>query len=151
MKNRAGPLITILMGGLTILLWAFINKSQIEPPWPERVQGFCFSPMRGAQSPTPGQFPSIEEIDQDLALLEGKAYAVRTYSVESTLAEVPRLAAGHQLNVTLGAWINRNETENEEQIEKLIDVFKKNNATVVRVIVGNEVLLRTDQTLEQMI
>jgi len=149
--NRAGLLITIIMGGLTFLLWSFINKSHIEPPWPATIQGFCFSPMRDAQSPTPGQFPSVEEIDQDLALLEGKAYAVRTYTVEATLAEVPRLAPAHGLNVTLGAWISRDEQANEEQIEKLIDVFRQNDAEVIRVIVGNEVLLRGDQTVEQMI
>jgi exo-beta-1,3-glucanase (GH17 family)/cellulose synthase/poly-beta-1,6-N-acetylglucosamine synthase-like glycosyltransferase len=149
--NRAGLLITILMGGLTFLLWSFINKSQIEPPWPVTIQGFCFSPMRGAQSPKPGEFPSLEEIDQDLALLEGKAYAVRTYTVESTMAEVPRLALAHRLNVTLGAWISRDKSANEEQIDKLIDVFQHNDAAVIRLIVGNEVLLRGDQTVEQMI
>jgi len=149
--NRAGLLITILMGGLTFLLWAFINKSVVEPPWPATIEGFCFSPMRGAQSPRPGQFPSIEDIEQDLALLEGKAYAVRTYTVESTMAEVPRLAPAHGLNVTLGAWINKDERANEEQIGKLIDVFRENDASVVRVIVGNEVLLRGEQTVEQMI
>ena len=149
--NRAGPLITILMGCLTFVLWAVVNQSDIEPPWPTTIQGFCFSPMRGAQAPMPGQFPSIAEIDEDLALLSKKAYAVRTYTVESTLGEVARLADAHQLNIMLGAWIGPDESANEIEIEKLIGVFRENQDKVVRVIVGNEALLRTDQTVEEMI
>ncbi len=149
--NRAGFLITILMGGLTVALWAFLNHSYIEPPWPATIKGFCFSPLRGTQAPQAGQFPTVEEIDEDLALLAGKTYAVRTYTVESTMAEVPRLASAHQLNVMMGAWISRDESENDAEIEKLIRVFRKKNDNVVRVIVGNEALLRGDQTVEQMI
>ncbi len=149
--NRAGPLITILMGCLTVVLWAVINQSDIEPPWPTTIKGFCFSPMRGTQAPMPGQFPSIEEIDEDLAVLAGKAHAVRTYTVESTLAAVPQLASAYHLNVVLGAWIGRDNRANRREIEKLIDVFRENQENVVRVIVGNEALLRTDQTVEEMI
>ena len=98
-----------------------------------------------------GQFPSTAEIDEDLALLAGEAFAVRTYTVESTLGEVAPLAGAHQLNVMLGAWISQNEAENKAEIEKLIKVYRENHDHVVRVIVGNEALLRVDQTVEQMI
>ena len=40
-----------------------------------------------------------------LALLAGDVHAVRTYTVRGNLAEVPRLAKGHGLNVALGAWL----------------------------------------------
>lgn len=149
--NRAGFLITILMGCLTFVLWAVVNESDIEPPWPSIIQGFCFSPMRGTQEPVEGQFPSFEEIDQDLALLAGKAFAVRTYTVESTMAAVPGLAGVHGLNVVLGAWIGQDEWRNAEEIERLIRIYGENQENVVRVIVGNEAILRTDQTVEGMI
>ncbi len=90
------------MGCLTVVLWAVVNQSDIEPPWPTTIEGFCFSPMRGTQAPMPGQFPSIEEIDEDLALLAGKAHAVRTYTVESTLAAVPQLASAYQPQCCVG-------------------------------------------------
>ena len=151
MINRAGLLITFLMGGLTVLLWAVVNQPDVEPPWPTTIQGFCFSPMRATQTPMKGQFPSTAEIDEDLALLAGEAFAVRTYTVESTLGEVAPLAGAHQLNVMLGAWISQNEAENKAEIEKLIKVYRENHDHVVRVIVGNEALLRGDQTVEQMI
>jgi exo-beta-1,3-glucanase (GH17 family)/cellulose synthase/poly-beta-1,6-N-acetylglucosamine synthase-like glycosyltransferase len=139
------------MGCLTFVLWAVVNQSDIEPPWPAVIQGFCFSPMRAAQEPVEGEFPSIEEIDQDLALLSGKAYAVRTYTVQSTMAAVPQLASAYGLNVVLGAWIGQDEWKNDEEIERLISVYAENLDQVVRVIVGNEAVLRTDQTVEGMI
>ena len=107
--------------------------------------------MRGAQMPEEGYFPSVSEIDTDLALLEGKAYAVRTYSVESTLADVPQLAGKYQLNVMLGGWISSDAAANKKELKKLVSVFEKNHEQIVRVIVGNEALLRGDQTVEQMI
>jgi len=139
------------MGGLTVLLWAFVNQPDVEPPWPATVEGFCFSPMRGTQTPMQGNFPTTAEIDEDLALLAGEAHAVRTYTVESTLAEVPQLAAAHELNVMLGGWIGPDEAKNEQEIEQLIKVYRKNHKHIIRVIVGNEVLLRGDQTVAQMI
>ncbi len=151
MINRAGLLITLLMGGLTVLLWAVVNQPVVEPPWPAIIQGFCFSPMRDAQEPTPGNFPSVSEIEQDLALLEGEAFAVRTYTVQSTLAEVPKLAGAHQLNVMLGGWISDDEAANSREIEKLIRTYQENHEHIVRVIVGNETLLRNEQTVAEMI
>jgi exo-beta-1,3-glucanase (GH17 family)/cellulose synthase/poly-beta-1,6-N-acetylglucosamine synthase-like glycosyltransferase len=139
------------MGGLTFALWSFLNLSVNEPPWPATIKGFCFSPMRGAQAPMPGQFPSLAEIDEDLALLKGKSYAVRTYTVQSTMADVPQMARDYQINVMLGAWIGQNARQNEREIEKLISIFQENNDNVVRLIVGNEAVLRGDQTVEQMI
>ncbi len=98
-----------------------------------------------------GYFPSASEINEDLALLEGKAYAVRTYTVESTMENVPLLAAAHQLNVMLGAWIGENSELNKQEIRRLIRVYRENHESIIRVIVGNEALLRGDQTVEQMI
>jgi len=57
--------------------------------------------------------PTDAEIDSDLALLEGKVNAVRTYSVDKTLADIPELAERHDLNVALGAWIDAHRDNNE--------------------------------------
>ena len=148
--NRASLLIALLMGGLTVLLWGMVNRPDIEPPWPARIDGFSFSPVRGEESPQDGVYPDIAQIDEDLALLAGDAHAVRTYTVQSTLAQVPRMAGVHGLNVTLGAWISADAGHNEAEIARLIEVYRENHRDVVRVIVGNEAILRTDQTVEQM-
>lgn len=149
--NRASLLITLLMGGLAILLWALLNIPVPEPPWPAKVQGFSFSPMRGNQTPLQGHYPGIDQIDEDLALLSGDAHAIRTYSIASTLAEIPRLAGAHRLNVALGAWISADTEANDKEIEKLIGVYRESHRSVVRVIVGNEMILQGIQRPDQMI
>ena len=67
-------------------------------------------------------FPPTTEIDADLALLQGKVKAVRTYSVEATLAHIPDLAEKHDLNVTLGAWIDDHRDKNEQQLTTAIEL-----------------------------
>ena len=149
--NRASLLITLLMGALTVLLWAMVNRPDFEPPWPAKIEGFSFSPMRGEQSPVRREYPDIAQIDEDLALLAGDAHAVRTYTVEGTMGEVPRLALAHGLNVTLGAWISGQAKRNEDEIARLIKVYRESHKQVVRVIIGNETILREEQTVEEMI
>ncbi|MGZ5054956.1 MAG: glycosyltransferase family 2 protein, partial [Methylobacter sp.] len=83
--------------------------------------------------------------------LENKVHAVRTYSVLKGLDKIPELAAKHNLNTTVGAWIDGNLEKNRQEIETLINVSKQNNPNIVRVMVGNEVLLRADITAEQLI
>ena len=148
--NRSGIIITIIMGCLALLLWKIVNQPNIEPSWPSKIQGFSFSPFHEGQSPMKDIYPSVEEIDRDLALLSGDVHAVRSYTVQGTLAEIPRLAAARGLNVTLGAWLTPDEEKNEKEIANLIKIYQENYRNIVRVIVGNEVLLRTDLTLEQM-
>jgi exo-beta-1,3-glucanase (GH17 family)/cellulose synthase/poly-beta-1,6-N-acetylglucosamine synthase-like glycosyltransferase len=136
---------------LTITVWALANRPEIEPLWPDTIQGFSFAPMKEHHNPLKNQYPSIEEIKADLALLAGKTHAVRTYSIDSTLGKIPELAREYDLNVALGAWIDSNEQKNTEQVAKLIQIADKNRRNVVRVLVGNEVLLRKDLPLEQLI
>jgi exo-beta-1,3-glucanase (GH17 family)/cellulose synthase/poly-beta-1,6-N-acetylglucosamine synthase-like glycosyltransferase len=148
--SRYSVLIAISLALLTLSLWAVANRPEPEPPWPARIQGFAFSPYRGGQSPLEEQLPSVAEIDADLALLAGKTYAVRSYSTEGTLAEIPRLAQAHGINVALGAWIDARLDNNESEVQRLIDVAAANPRNVVRAIVGNEVLLRGDVDEERL-
>src|ERR1700683_3204974 len=137
MKSIPSLLILALFATLTFAVWAFLNRPTREPPWPARIQGFAFSPFRANEDPTHGQMPTDEEIDSDLALLEGKVNAVRSYSVESTLAHIPELADRHDLNVALGAWLDSHRDKNEQQLATAIDIANSHQ-NVVRVIVGNE-------------
>jgi exo-beta-1,3-glucanase (GH17 family)/cellulose synthase/poly-beta-1,6-N-acetylglucosamine synthase-like glycosyltransferase len=149
MKALPGLLIAALFATLTIVVWAYLNRPTREPPWPARIQGFAFSPFRANEDPTHGQMPTDEEIDSDLALLEGKVNAVRSYSVESTLAHIPELADRHDLNVALGAWLDSHRDKNEQQLQTAIDIANSHQ-NVVRVIVGNEVLLRGDLPIAEL-
>ncbi len=149
--NRVGLAIILSMGVLTLLLWWLVNRPGIEPPWPAKIAGVSFSPIRSDQDPTVGKFPSIAEIDADLALLAGDVTGVRTYTVQSTIAEVPRLAAAHDLSITLGAWINDQADFNAAELDRLVRAYRENHRQIVRVIVGNESVHREDQTVDQVI
>jgi exo-beta-1,3-glucanase (GH17 family)/cellulose synthase/poly-beta-1,6-N-acetylglucosamine synthase-like glycosyltransferase len=148
MKTLGSLLIAALFATLTFAVWAYLNRPTREPPWPTRIQGFAFSPFRAGEDPTHFEMPTDSEIDSDLALLEGKVNAVRTYSVGATLADIPELAERHGLNVALGAWLDSHRDKNEEQLKTAIDLANSHQ-NVVRVLVGNEVLLRGDLPLEE--
>jgi exo-beta-1,3-glucanase (GH17 family)/cellulose synthase/poly-beta-1,6-N-acetylglucosamine synthase-like glycosyltransferase len=122
---------------ISLSLWAYINRPHTLPEWPEQVTGFSFSPYRLGQDPREKHYPTLEEIDADLALLSGKTVSVRTYSVEDNLAEIPQLARKHNLNVCLGAYLSYDDARNAWEFPLFLDVAR-NNPNVVRAIVGNE-------------
>src|SRR5579864_2731788 len=149
MKSIPSLIIAAVFASLTFAVWAYLNRPTKEPPWPARIQGFAFSPFRANEDPTHFEMPTDAEIDADLSLLEGKVNAVRTYSVDSTLADVPELAEKHELNVALGAWLDGHRDKNEEQMKTVIELAEAHQ-NVVRVLIGNEVLLRGDLPIEEL-
>ncbi len=148
--SRANIIIAIAIAALTISFWALLNRPEVEPPWPEIIQGFSFSPLGVKHDPAKGILPTVEEIDTDLALLKGQTHAVRTYTVEGAQGEIPQLARKYGINVALGAWIDERLEKNEVEIKQLIKIAGEQRRNVVRVIVGNEVLLRKDIPPKQL-
>src|SRR6201997_1994798 len=149
MKSIPSLLIAAVFATLTFAVWAYLTRPTREPPWPPLIQGFAFSPFRANEDPTHFEMPTDAEIDADLALLEGKVNALRTYSVDSTLAHVPELADRHGLNVALGASLDAPRDKNEAQLRALIELANTHQ-NVVRVFVGSEVLFRGDLPLEEL-
>ncbi len=147
--RRANIIIGLALAVLSFCIWGYMNRPEQEPPWPSRIQGFSFQPMRDGQDPTTGNYPSEAQINEDLALLSGKTHAIRTYTVEGTIASIPALAKKHGLNVTLGAWMSGDLERNETEIQKMIEIARA-NANVVRAIVGNESALREEVTIAQL-
>lgn len=132
-------------------MWAFLNQPEKEVPWPQTIQGFSYSPMRAEHDPEKKRYPTEEQILDDMQLLSGSAHAVRTYQAGGIYGKIPALAKEAGLNVAIGAWIGKNEQENEREIEALKRAYLDNIGNIVRVIVGNEAILRNDRTPEEMI
>jgi exo-beta-1,3-glucanase (GH17 family)/cellulose synthase/poly-beta-1,6-N-acetylglucosamine synthase-like glycosyltransferase len=149
MKSLPGLFVAAVFATLTFAVWAFVNRPTAEPPWPPHIQGFAFSPFRANEDPTRHEMPTDAEIDSDLKLLTGKADTVRTYSVEGTLADVPQLAARHDINVALGAWIDDHRDRNDKELERTFEVART-HPNVMRVFIGNEVVLRGELTSQEM-
>lgn len=142
-------IIFITVALLTISFWALINRPETEPAWPAKIKGFAFAPFHEGQSAMERIYPSVEQIDADLALLAGHTHAVRTYSVDGTLGEIPQLARKYGINVALGGWLDEDRERNEKEIARLLEIMG-NARNVVRIILGNETLLRKELGVEEL-
>ncbi len=142
-------IIAVSIAILAVSLWALANRPDQEPPWPTRIQGFSFSPFQPGQSPLERVYPSERQIDADLALLQGKTHAIRTYSVEDVLVKIPELARKHDINVAFGVWIDADVARNQADMQRFLETSVK-STNIVRAVVGNEVLLRGDIPIDQL-
>jgi exo-beta-1,3-glucanase (GH17 family)/cellulose synthase/poly-beta-1,6-N-acetylglucosamine synthase-like glycosyltransferase len=147
---RINIVIAVVVAAVTYGLLAYMNRPEIEPAWPDRIQGFSFSPMRAEHDPIVGKVATVEQIERDVALLSGKTHAIRTYTVDGPMAHVPEIAKKYDLNVALGAWIDKRLEQNAKEVENVIRIADKNRTNVVRVLVGNEVILRGELSVEQL-
>lgn len=101
----------------------------------------------------PGQTPlelntriSREQILADLKALAPLTSCVRIYSVNQGLELVPEMAAELGLKVLMGTWIGMEAERNRLQIETAVRLANAYPKTIKAVVVGNEVLLRREQT-----
>lgn len=145
----SGIAVAAVFATLTFGLWAYLNQPNDEPPWPGRVQGMAFSPFQAGQDPVVQVMPSEQQIDGDLQLLSDKVTAVRTYSSLKALGRVPEIAARHRLKVALGAWLDRRLPTNDLEVDAAIRLANA-HSNVIRLVIGNEAILRGDLTVAQL-
>jgi len=149
--SLANLLVALGFALVTFSIWGLSNRPIQEPPWPTSVVGMSFSPIRQGNDPSKGIYPTSEEIDADIALLQGKVKAIRTYGVSGSLSEIPALAKKYNMKVTLGAWLTSDLVANEEELKKVVEIAQANPTTVNRVMVGNEAILTNELTAEEIV
>lgn len=125
-----------------LAIWSAFNQPHSAESWTGEIVGYDYSPYRFGQNPNKGSVPTTEQIDEDLKLLSQHAQAIRTYSTIEGLDVIPDIAGKYGLSVALGAWVDQRRERNDEEIKSLIKLAWKKN--VVRLIVGNESILRGD-------
>ena len=113
-----------------------------------KLQCVSYSPYYGKE-----QTPLVKDtqitpaqIDHDLALLSQHFQCVRVYSVSQGLDYVPKAASRLGLKVMLGAWIGWVKADNDKELKLATTLANRYPETVTALIVGNEVLLRGEQT-----
>ena len=141
--------VAVVFGGLTFGAWAYFNAPSSEPPWPDRLRGVGFAPFQSGDDPTQNEMPSLEEVEADVALLSTRVSSLRTYSSTGPLEAVPRLAEKHHLRTSIGAWLDKDTARNAAETEAVIRLANQ-HTNVVRVFVGNEVILRDDLTVDEL-
>lgn len=114
----------------------------------DKLQCVSYAPYYGkSQTPLlPGTRISPAQIDHDLQLLAQRFQCVRIYSVGQGLSYVPEAASRLGLKVLLGAWIGWVAADNETELKLAIKLANQYPDTVKGLVVGNEVLLRGEQT-----
>lgn len=138
---------------LNLVAWYWPNRPKpLSGSWAgEVIHSVSFAPFRRGQSPLTQVLPTPEQIEADLAALRGRALGIRTYTSLEGLMIVPGLAGKYDLTVTMGAWLGPVLKNNEAEIESLIRLANQYPSAIKRVIIGNEVLLRRDLTVDQLI
>ena len=148
-RRVSSLLVAAVFGTLTFGVWAFVNAPQTEPPWPDRIRGVGFSPFAHGEDPTRGDEPNLQRIEADIELLSTRVRSLRTYSAIGPFAQVPQLADEHNLRVALGAWLDTDMARNIAETESVIELANT-HSNIVRVFVGNEVILRGDLTVPEL-
>lgn len=131
-------------------LWALAMSSVAPLTGPNEYSGYPTRPSARARVRKKTLYPTRAQMDADLQLLSTKTDSIRTYSVDGSLAEIPRLAEDVGMRVSLGIWISPDKERNEREIAKAIELAD-NSRSVVQVIVGNEALFREEVEVEEMI
>ena len=142
--------VVLAIAALFTGFWALINRPVSAPNWPDQISGFSYSPFQQGQYPQKDQYPTDDEMRRDLEILSKLTDNIRTYSVDGTLGDIPKLAEEFGLRVTIGIWISPDLERNEREIQKAIELAN-NSRSVVRVVVGNEALFREEITPEDLI
>ncbi len=138
-----------------IAVWWWLGAPVQLPASPlaagHKLSCISYAPFRDGQDPLiKGTYVEPAQIDADLALLANYTECVRTYSIENGLDHVAELAQRHGLKVLQGLWLTSDAQKNRQQIATTIALAKKFPETIEGVIVGNEVLLRGDLSVNEL-
>jgi glucan 1,3-beta-glucosidase len=115
----------------------------------QKISGISFSPYLEGQDPSEKAIVSEQQIADRLEVIRPYTHWIRTFSTTNGNEKVPRIAKEKQLKTLVGAWIDSDLENNEIEIQNVIDIAKAGHADMIAI--GNEVLLREDLEVEQLI
>ena len=151
-SSRVAPLAWLILVVAMVsgaVWWWRIGRPVDLPDAPTaRIACVSYAPFR-----KPGETPldlnafvSPERIDADLKALSERFDCVRTYSQGFGLNAVPEIAQKYGMKVLMGIWLGRDAKLNDREVSMGIATAKAHPEVIRGVIVGNEVLLRGEQS-----
>jgi len=114
-----------------------------------KISGLSFSPYLEGQDPNDKTIISEKQIADRLEIIRPYTQWIRTFSTTHGNDQVPRIAHEKGLKTLVGAWIGDDLEHNEVEITNLINIAKAGHADMIAI--GNEVLLREDLEVEQLL
>lgn len=151
-SSRVAPLAWLILVVAVVagaVWWWQIGRPVALPDAPSaRIACVSYAPFRkpGETPLDPQAFVSPERIDADLRALSERFDCVRTYSQGFGLNAVPEIAQKYGMKVLMGIWLGRDLKLNEREVTMGIATAKAHPDVIRGVIVGNEVLLRGEQS-----
>nr|AAC62210.1 beta-(1-3)-glucosyl transferase [Bradyrhizobium diazoefficiens USDA 110] len=147
---RVVAAVLLLVSALHAGLWGVLRDKEPAPDFRGLLPSVSYAPFEGSAHPDIDNIPTVEKIRADLKTLSTMTRAIRLYSSTGGVELVPAIAAEFGLKVTVGAWIDKDKDRNEREIKAAIELARK-NSNVVGVVVGNEVIYRGEQKVEDLI
>ncbi|MBP0114828.1 MULTISPECIES: glycosyltransferase [Bradyrhizobium] len=147
---RVVAAVLLLVSALHAGLWGVLRDQKPAPDFKGLLPSVSYAPFEGSAHPDIDNIPTVEKIRADLKTLSTMTRAIRLYSSTGGVELVPPIAAEFGLKVTVGAWIDKDKDRNEREIKAAIELARK-NSNVVGVVVGNEVIYRGEQKVEDLI
>src|SRR3954451_21654143 len=147
---RVFAAVLLLVTALHAGIWGVMRDREPAPDFKGLLPSVSYAPFEGSAHPDIDNIPWIEKIRADLKTLSTMTRAIRLYSSTGGVELVPPIAAEFGLKVTVGAWIDKDKDGNEREIKAAIELARK-NSNVNGVVVGNEVIYRGEQKVEDLI
>jgi glucan 1,3-beta-glucosidase len=148
-----GPILGLLVAALAGFgfWWHLGRPVALTDAPPGKIHCVSYTPFRGSQTPfDPSLHIPAWQIEEDFKILSADVDCVRLYATDQGLDQVLPIAQRYGMKVLVGAWIGRDLKANERQLSDVIRLAKEFPDTVKAIIVGNEVLLRGEQTPEAL-
>jgi cellulose synthase/poly-beta-1,6-N-acetylglucosamine synthase-like glycosyltransferase/exo-beta-1,3-glucanase (GH17 family) len=133
--------------------WYALNRPVAQRSWDGMIASVSFTPYQADQGPHEKKYPSVDQIDRDMALVSRVSDGVRTYDALNGFENIPRIAAKYGLNVIAGAAINGNKdgpNHDDMELNSLVEMWK-HNKNVKGLVVENEQVMTNSLTPDQVI
>jgi exo-beta-1,3-glucanase (GH17 family)/cellulose synthase/poly-beta-1,6-N-acetylglucosamine synthase-like glycosyltransferase len=130
-------------------LWALLHTSTTAPNFTGQLASVSYAPFANSQHPDSGDRATAAQIRADLKAIAPYTRAIRTYSATDGAELIPPIAAEFGLQVTVGAWISKDQARNERELNAALELAR-HNSNVNAIVVGNEVTFRGEMSVEQL-
>lgn len=113
----------------------------------EGIHGICFSPY--SENQNIGDILTEAQIAKRMTIIAPYAKWVRSFSTTDGNEYIPIAARTKGLKTMVGAWIDKDKTKNDTEIDILIKLAKAGYVDIA--VVGNEALLRNEVSEQEII
>lgn len=138
----------LLASLIQVFMWLNITDKFISPPDADNIiKSVSYAPYKKGAAK---EMLSEEEILRDLTLIKRLTKKIRLYAAADAVRVMP-IAKQLDMKVHFGIWLSGNAEDNKKEVELAKSLITEYYGNLASVIVGNEVLLRNDLTVEELV